>query len=120
MKGIIVIVLLIINQCSAVKYNAKEEIDKRVKNLKRICDKYHENQKFSDLYEDVQDPTKNYVQNWASKLFMCVPAENGALSWNRFFRELHNFDLKVLTLKNSLRTTKFISNPIWTTFPALV
>ena len=91
------IVLLIINQCSAVKYNAKEEIDKRVKNLKQICDKYRDNQKFSDLYEDVKDPTKNYVQNWASKLFMCVPAENGALSWNRFFRELHNFDLKVLS-----------------------
>ena len=76
-------------------YNAEKEMPKRAANLKKICDKYRRNPDFSELYKEVSDPSQNYVQNWASKLFLCVPAENGALTWNRFFRELHNYDLKV-------------------------
>ena len=76
-------------------YNAKKEMPKRAVNLKKICDKYRRDPDFSELYKEVSDPSQNYVQNWASKLFLCVPAENGALTWNRFFRELHNYDLKV-------------------------
>ena len=56
MKGILIILLVTVNQCSTVKYNAKKEVAKRVTNLKRICDKYHDNPKFSELFEDVKDP----------------------------------------------------------------
>ena len=76
-------------------YNVEKEMPKRAANLKKICDKHRRDPDFSDLYKEISDPSQNYVQNWASKLFLCVPAENGALTWNRFFRELHNYDLKV-------------------------
>ena len=76
-------------------YNVEKEMPKRAANLKKICDKHRRDPDFSELYKEVSDPSQNYVQNWASKLFLCVPAENGALTWNRFFRELHNYDLKV-------------------------
>ena len=92
---IIVLIITIISKGLTLKYNTKKEMDKRVINLKHKCDKYRKNAIFSELFEDVSDPSENYVQNWASKLFMCIPAENGALSWNRFFRHIHNFDLKV-------------------------
>ena len=78
-----------------VSYDASKEITKRTLNVKSVCDKYRNNPKFEALYQTVPDPSKNYVQNWASKFFICVPAENGAVMWNRFFRQVHNFDLKV-------------------------
>ena len=78
------------------KYNAKLEISKRVKYLHKTCETYRNNPKYQHLLEDkVNDPSAHYVQNWATKLFMCVPSENGAIPWNRFFREVHNYDLKV-------------------------
>ena len=43
-------------------------------------------------------------------MFLCVPAENGALTWNRFFRELHNYDLKV---KGNSNLSEFVYIPLW-------
>ena len=75
-------------------YNSEEAITKRVEHLRQTCEKYrHEQQLLLD--ENIADPSANYVQNWATKFFICVPSENGAIPWNRFFRKIHNFDLKV-------------------------
>ena len=94
------LVLLFLLSCfSIVKvdakfYDSKEAMPKRVEHLRQTCEKYrHEQQLLLD--ENIADPSANYVQNWATKFFICVPSENGAIPWNRFFRKIHNFDLKV-------------------------
>jgi hypothetical protein len=76
-------------------YDPEIEIAKRVRHLRKICDKYKAETPNSILFEEHTDPSANYVQNWAQKFFVCVPAEVGGLVWNRLFRQLHNYDLKV-------------------------
>ena len=79
-------------------YDAKTSINRRVWHLKTVCDKYRNKNTYAEyqaLFAEVKDPSANYVQNVASRFFVCVPPENGALYWNRFFRHIHNFDLKV-------------------------
>ena len=85
-------------------YDPKSAIEKRIRHLKTVCDKYRSLSRYSDrrkiqqhgsLFDEVKDPSANYIQNIASKFFICVPPDNGALAWNRFLRQVHNFDLKV-------------------------
>ena len=79
------------------KYDAKSTIENRVKHLKQVCDRYRNEHTYehSALFDEIKDPSANYVQNIASKFFICVPPENGAIYWNRYFRQIHNYDLKV-------------------------
>ena len=76
-------------------YNPKLEITKRVEHLRQTCETYRRDNPKVLEQENIADPSANYVQNWATKFFICVPSENGAIPWNRFFRKIHNFDLKV-------------------------
>ena len=84
-------------------YDPKSAIEQRIRHLKTACDKYRSLSRYSDrrkvqhghLFDEVKDPSANYIQNIASKFFICVPPDNGALAWNRFLRQVHNFDLKV-------------------------
>ena len=84
-------------------YDPKSAIEQRIRHLKTVCDKYRTLSRYSDrrkvqhgnLFDEVKDPSANYIQNIASKFFICVPPDNGALAWNRFLRQVHNFDLKV-------------------------
>ena len=68
---------------------------KRVEHLRQTCETYRRDNPKVLEQENIADPSANYVQNWATKFFICVPSENGAIPWNRFFRQIHNYDLKV-------------------------
>ena len=77
-------------------YDAKSSINQRVQHLKTVCDKYRNKYTYEHealFSENINDPSKNYVQNVASKFFICIPPENGALYWNRLLREIHNLDM---------------------------
>ena len=92
------LVLLFLLSCFSIVldakyYDSKEAMTKRVEHLRQTCEKYRHGPLLDQ--ENIADPSANYVQNWATKFFICVPSENGAIPWNRFFRQIHNFDLKV-------------------------
>ena len=92
-----ILLLLISFDKVLCKYDAKSTIENRVKHLKKVCDRYRNQHTYehSALFDEIKDPSANYVQNIASKFFICVPPENGAIYWNRYFRQIHNYDLKV-------------------------
>lgn len=104
--------ILVLKATNVKTYDAEKEIKERTQRLKKVCDKYRANPDYASLYETISDPSKNYVQNWAVKLFMCVPAENGAIIWNRFFRQIHNYDLKKYGTYNHTEHYALTSNQL--------
>ena len=94
MSLLLTLLFLVLVSFAQGRYDAAKEIKQRVDHLLKTCENYRRKE-ISTYHPRNDDPSANYVQNWASKFFVCVPAENGAVLWNRFFRQMHNYDLKV-------------------------
>lgn len=94
MSLLLTLLFLVLVSFAQGRYDAAKEINRRVDHLMKTCENYRRKETSTDHPRN-DDPSANYVQNWASKFFVCVPAENGAVLWNRFFRQMHNYDLKV-------------------------